>query len=72
MTGKNIDKPQYPPTEIPKHIAVAVIAAAGDERRISCAEARRLAEDFAIGYDFMGYILDELEIHVSACGLGCF
>lgn len=72
MSGKNIHKPVYPPTEIPEHIMRAVLDQAGENRSLACAEARRLAEELGIGYDFMGYILDRLGIRVSNCGLGCF
>lgn len=40
--------------------------------KISCQEARRLAEDEGITYKDMGDLLNEYEIKIKACQLGCF
>ena len=40
--------------------------------RLSCAAARKLAEDFGISYKEVGAAADELGIKIKDCQLGCF
>ncbi len=44
---------------------------AGESGKLTCAEARTMAEEHGIGYAELGKILDELKIKVSDCALGC-
>jgi hypothetical protein len=40
--------------------------------RLSCASARKLAEDLGIPYKEVGAAADELGIKIKDCQLGCF
>ncbi len=40
--------------------------------RLSCAAARKLAEDLGISYKEVGAAADELGIKIKDCQLGCF
>lgn len=40
--------------------------------RLSCAAARKLAEDLGISYKEVGAAADELGIKIRDCQLGCF
>lgn len=40
--------------------------------RISCKEARTIAEELSVPYRIVGEIADELKIKIFACELGCF
>ncbi|MCX8027603.1 MAG: hypothetical protein N3A62_07125 [Thermodesulfovibrionales bacterium] len=40
--------------------------------RISCKEARRIAEELAVPYKMVGELANELKIKIFACELGCF
>ena len=40
--------------------------------RLSCAVARRLAEQFGLPYKDIGAAADELGIKIKDCQLGCF
>lgn len=42
------------------------------EGKISCQQARKFAEDEGIPYNEMGDLLNELEIKIANCQLGCF
>ena len=42
------------------------------DSRISCQEARKLAEELGIDYSAIGAACDELKIKVHSCQLGCF
>jgi hypothetical protein len=42
------------------------------DRRLSCAVARKIAEDFGISYSSVGAAADELGIKIKDCQLGCF
>jgi len=42
------------------------------ERKLSCAVARKIAEDLDIPYSEVGAAADELGIKVKNCQLGCF
>ena len=50
----------------------ARIKAAAPEGRISCAAAMRLAEELVISRKDLGKILNELQIKITQCQLGCF
>ncbi|CFX90580.1 Uncharacterized [Syntrophomonas zehnderi OL-4] len=43
-----------------------------NQDRITCAEARKLAEDLKIEKSEVGKACDEAGIKISACELGCF
>ncbi len=40
--------------------------------KISCQEARKLAEDEGVTYKDMGDLLNENKIKIMGCQLGCF
>lgn len=40
--------------------------------KISCTEARRLAEEYKLEPGMIGELCDELKIKVYGCELGCF
>ncbi|MEW6623673.1 MAG: hypothetical protein AB1420_11220 [Bacillota bacterium] len=40
--------------------------------KITCAQARSLAEELGIEYDEVGKAADELKIKIYQCQLGCF
>lgn len=40
--------------------------------KLSCAVARRIAEDLRVPYSDVGLVADELGIKVNSCQLGCF
>lgn len=42
------------------------------EGRISCAAARKMAEELDIPYRDVGEAADQLGIRITACQLGCF
>ncbi len=42
------------------------------EGKMTCAQARRLAEDLQVSYDEVGNIADELKVKIHKCQLGCF
>lgn len=48
------------------------IKAAAPEGRISCAAAMRLAEELVISRQQLGKLLNELQIKIKQCQLGCF
>jgi hypothetical protein len=48
------------------------IRAAAPQGRIACAAACRLAEELAISRKEMGELLNELNIKIKHCQLGCF
>ena len=50
----------------------AKIQAAAPEGKISCAAAMRLAEALVISRKDMGKLLNELNIKITQCQLGCF
>ncbi len=45
---------------------------AAREGRISCAEARKLAEDLRVTPKEIGMACDEMKIKIHSCELGCF
>lgn len=54
-----------------KQLQAAVQEAAKDGR-ISCHDARRLAEELNVSYSEVGRACDVLGIKIQACELGCF
>lgn len=42
------------------------------EGKISCSEARKLAEELGVPYREVGKACNELKIKIVACELGCF
>lgn len=45
---------------------------ASKDGRISCAVARKIAEDMQVSYRTVGSLCDELKLKIKACELGCF
>lgn len=45
---------------------------AAQDRRLTCEEARALAERLGVPYSQVGKACDELEVKLHACELGCF
>jgi hypothetical protein len=48
------------------------IEKAAQGKRLSCEEARGLAERLGVSYAEVGKACDELEVKLQACQLGCF
>lgn len=42
------------------------------DKRITCQEARQVAEEAAVEYSVVGAACDALKIRIHSCGLGCF
>lgn len=42
------------------------------DNRLTCTQARKLAEDFDVPYRGVGQLADELQIKIRHCELGCF
>jgi LAO/AO transport system kinase len=42
------------------------------DRKLTCAVAREIAEDFGVPYSSVGAAADELGIKIKKCQLGCF
>jgi LAO/AO transport system kinase len=40
--------------------------------KITCAQARKLAEDLKVPYSDVGAVADEFKIKIHKCQLGCF
>lgn len=45
---------------------------AAEGGRLSCQEARALAEKLGVEYRQVGQACDELDVKIQACELGCF
>lgn len=43
-----------------------------NEGRITCQEARKIAEDLGVPYSQVGRAANELRIKIKDCELGCF
>ncbi len=57
--------------ETEKRVIEAVQAAAG-EGRLTCAQARKLADELGVSPARVGAACDQLKIKIKACELGCF
>ncbi len=55
-----------------KQELTALIEERSRDKRLSCPEARRIAEEVDVPGKTVGDICDELEIKLYACELGCF
>jgi hypothetical protein len=42
------------------------------EGKLPCAQCFKIAEDFGISKKEMGKVLNDMEIRISQCQLGCF
>jgi len=42
------------------------------DRRLTCADARKIAEDLGVPYHEVGAVADELGVKIKNCQLGCF
>jgi hypothetical protein len=58
-------------SEIKQEVLDAVNKAAKDER-LTCTEARKLAEDLKVNPSVVGEAANELKIRIKSCELGCF
>ncbi len=47
-------------------------ARTGDDRRLSCSDAFRIAHDLDVPPAVVGRVCNELQIKISDCQLGCF
>ncbi len=65
------DMSKYTQAPFPQEAADQVRAAISGER-ISCADARKVAEKLGLEYGLVGYIIDQLEIKIVDCDLCCF
>jgi hypothetical protein len=50
----------------------AEVEKAAEGGRLSCHDARALAEKLGVDYSQVGKACNELEVKVQACELGCF
>jgi LAO/AO transport system kinase len=57
--------------DIKKELKEALLKAA-KAGRITCTEARKLAEKKKVSYGEIGRVADELNIKITNCELGCF
>lgn len=55
-----------------KEQIIARLEEAAKDGRISCAAARKIAEDMQVPYRIVGSLCDELKLKIKACELGCF
>ncbi len=53
-------------------ITDAIIAHVGDEKKISCAAALKIANDLKVSPAEIGKELNRLNIKINGCQLGCF
>jgi len=51
---------------------IARLKEAARDGRISCAAARKIAEDLQVPYRTVGSLCDQLKLKIKACELGCF
>lgn len=58
-------------SEIKQEVLDAVRQAAKDGR-LTCTEARKLAEELKVAPGIVGQAADELKIKIGSCELGCF
>jgi len=49
-----------------------ILLKASKKRKISCSIARKIAEKYNFSYQEVGKIIDELNIKITDCELGCF
>jgi len=59
------------PSNIPR-LVETVTRQAGEDRRLACAEAFRIADDLDVPVSEVGRVCIELGIKVVACQLQCF
>jgi len=57
---------------IDKQVVIEKVKTHVRDGKISCQQARKLAEDEGMTYKEMGDLLNEYKIKVMACQLGCF
>ncbi len=55
-----------------KKTMIEKIKSRAKDGKLSCEQAQRLAEEEDITYGEMGDLLNEIEIKVVTCQLGCF
>jgi len=61
--------------EMPDNVTEALrktLTERAHDGRLSCQEARRIAEDAGLDYSEVGAACNELGIKIHACQLGCF
>ena len=53
-------------------IVAGEVKSIAKDGKITCAQARKLAEDLKVPYGDVGDMLDKLKIKIHKCQLGCF
>jgi hypothetical protein len=48
------------------------VKAAAHCKKLSCPQAREIAEKFDVAYTVVGKTCNEMEIKIKGCSLGCF
>ncbi|MTV49102.1 hypothetical protein GJ688_08930 [Heliobacillus mobilis] len=43
-----------------------------EDNRLTCSQARAIAEQFSVPYHLVGRLANELKIKIRHCELGCF
>lgn len=59
-------------TFLEKSELLKILMESSPQKKISCSDARRLAEDLGIETRELGELCDEAGIKIFACELGCF
>lgn len=59
-------------SDLEQSLLDAVSAAAGDEKRLACARAFALADEFGVQPARVGRACNELGVKIVGCQLGCF
>jgi hypothetical protein len=59
-------------TDTDQRLRDAVLAAAGDKKRLACERAFAIADEFGLTPAHVGRACNELEVKIVGCQLGCF
>jgi len=51
---------------------LTAVAAAAQEKKISCADAQKLAGELGVEFQVVGAAANQLDIKIHSCQLGCF
>ncbi len=57
---------------VPEGLETALKEAAGHHQQLACAEAWRVAARFKVSKLLVGYLADQLGLHITPCQLGAF
>lgn len=55
-----------------KKVLAKVTEVAGEDKRLPCAKAMKIAEELGVAPKRVGEAADELKVKIGACQLGCF